>query len=148
MHLEPAAIRNIVRARHPHQLSGSDAAVILELCQLAVDADGREDPDEISMFFAFGAAVNELAGSAAASTPTFASDEDDDQRMHALAAQLASPASRELAYTIAYVLTVADVDIAPEESAFIEKLRAALRVDSDRADDLAAQIAAAITPNG
>jgi hypothetical protein len=146
MHLEPAAIREIVRARHPEPLSSADAETILELCQLAVDADGREDADEIAMFFAFGAAVNELAGIANASTPTFASDVDDDERLPALASQLRSAASRELAYTIAYVLTVADVDIAPEESAFIEQLATALGIEPDRADELAAAIAASITP--
>jgi hypothetical protein len=147
MHLERAAIREIVRARHPDPLGVADAETILGLSQLAVDADGREDADEIAMFFAFGAVLYELAGISGTPTPTFASDLEDDQRMQALASQLAAPASRELAYTIVYVLTVADVDVAPEESEFIEKLRAALGLDPDRADALAAEVAAAITPS-
>ncbi len=146
MNLHPAAIRSIVRARHAGPLPPADAEAILGLCQLAVDADGREDADEIAMFFAFGAAVNELAGIAGADTPTFASDLDDGEQLDVLAQQLVTQPSRELAYTIAYVLTVADVDIAPEESEFIENLRAALRIEPDRADALAAEIGAAITP--
>jgi hypothetical protein len=128
-------------------LPAADAETILGLCQLAVDADGREDPDEIAMFFAFGAALYELAGIAGTPTPTFASDLEDDHRLQELASQLHEPASRELAYAIAYVLTVADVDVAVEESEFIEKLRSALDLDSDRADELASEIAAAITPS-
>lgn len=146
MNLDPVAIRSIVRARHVGPLPPADAETILGLCQLAVDADGREDADEIAMFFAFGAAVNELAGIAGAPTPTFASDLDDGEQLEALAHQLVTQPSRELAYAIAYVLTVADVDIAPEESEFIDNLRAALRIEPDRADQLAAEIGAAITP--
>ncbi len=142
MHLEPSTIRTIVRARHPDPLAARDAETILALCQLAVDADGREDPDEIAMFFAFGAALYELAGIKGRPTPTFASDLEDDQQLRALAAQLTAPASRELAYAIAHVLTVADT--APEESQFLDQLRRALDLAPDRAAKLAADAAAAM----
>jgi hypothetical protein len=141
MHLEPSTIRNIVRARHPDPLAARDAETILALCQLAVDADGREDPDEIAMFFAFGAALYELAGIAGRPTPT-ASDLEDDQQLRALAAQLTAPASRELAYAIAHVLTVADT--APEESQFLDQLRTALGLAPDHAAKLAADAATAM----
>jgi hypothetical protein len=144
MHLEPAAIRKVVRSCHQGPLAASDAEVILGLCQLAVDADGREDADEIAMFFAFGAALYELAGIAGTPTP-FASDLEDDQRLESLASQLQAGPSRQLAYAIAYVLTVADVNSAPEESEFMDKLMAALRLESDR-DSIAAKVVAAIAP--
>ena len=73
-------------------------------------------------------------------------DEDDDERIHGLAAKLSTSASKELAYAVSHLLTVVDVQIAPEEEAFLESLRTALGIDDDRADDLAAQLGAAITP--
>ncbi|MBA3819371.1 MAG: hypothetical protein H0X17_10800 [Deltaproteobacteria bacterium] len=87
-----------------------------------------------------------LAGMADASTPTFAVDEDDDQRLRSQAEQLDGTASRELAYSVAFLLTVADTAIAPEEDVFIESLRTALRITEDRALELASTISAAVTP--
>jgi hypothetical protein len=145
MNLQPDRVREIVRATHPSALSPADAELVLGLCQLAIDSDGREDPDEIEMFFAFGKAVNELAGLTSTPVP-FASDEEDDVRLASLAKQLTARASRELAYTVAYVLTIADLDMAPEEDEFIERLRAALDIERGRAEELASSVANAITP--
>ena len=111
-----------------------------------MDADGREDPDEIAMFFAVGKAVYGIAGIADAPTPTFAADEEDDARLVALAGKLATQAGGELAYAVAYLLTVADVELAPAESALVEKLRTALAMTEERAAEVAATISAAITP--
>ena len=138
--------RDALRPLHPGKLSESDADTILEIAQLVVDADGREDPDEIAMFFAVGKAVYGIAGIADAPTPTFAADEEDDARLVALAGKLATQAGGELAYAVAYLLTVADVELAPAESALVEKLRTALAMTEERAAEVAATISAAITP--
>jgi hypothetical protein len=136
----------ILKAVHPDKLSPEDAETIMEIAQLVVDADGREDPDEIAMFFAVGKAVYALAGVTDAPTPTFATDEEDDARLTSLAAKLVTKASGELAYAVAYLLTVADVELAPAESALVESLRIALALDEERAAEIAATIGAAITP--
>ncbi|HTL37264.1 MAG TPA: hypothetical protein VL326_29225 [Kofleriaceae bacterium] len=135
-----------LKSVHPAKLSAEDAETIIELAQMAVDADGQEDVDEIKTFFALGKAVYELAGLADAPTPTFIGDDDDLERIRELGAKLSSKESRELAYAAAHLLTVVDVQIAPEEDEFLEKLRSALGIAEDRADELAAQMSSAITP--
>jgi hypothetical protein len=146
MTIDAAQLRTALKNVHPGSLSPDDAETIVALAQMSVDADGQEDADEIRMFFALGKAVYELAGLTETPTPTFAVDEDDDERIHGLAAKLSSASSKELAYAVSHLLTVVDVQIAPEEEAFLENLRTALGIDDDRADDLAAQLGAAITP--
>ena len=146
MNIDDGRFRDILRAQHPGPLSPVDAEVIVAIAQLAVDADGQEDASEIKMFFALGKAVFALAGMADAPTPTFASDDDDADRLLSLAKQLTAVASRELAYSVAHLLTISDVAIAPEEDDMLVDLRTALDITEDRAEDLARTIGAAITP--
>lgn len=145
MHIEEERLPAVVRALHQGALSVGDAETVVALAQLAVDADGREDPDEIAMFFAFGKSVLGLAGITETPTPTVSGD-DEDERIAELAGRISTPAARELAYTMAYVLTIADYQAAPEENVFMEKLRGALKISTDRAADLAQRVAEAITP--
>jgi hypothetical protein len=146
MNIDAGRFRDILRAQHPGPLSPVDAELIVAIAQLAVDADGREDADEIKMFFTIGKAVFALAGMSEVPTPTFAVDEDDHERLLALAKQLQGVPSRELAYSVSFLLMVADIAIAPEEDAFIENLRTSLGIDEDRAHTLATTITVAITP--
>jgi len=138
--------REAMRSVHPERLPAEDAETIVELAQMAVDADGQEDPDEIKTFFALGKAVYDLAGLPDTPTPTFIGDDDDLERIRELGSKLSSTQARELAYATAHLLTVVDVQIAPEEDSFLEKLRTALGLSEERAADLAAQMSAAITP--
>jgi hypothetical protein len=146
MQIDSARLPAIVRALHEGPLSIGDADTVVGIAQLAIDADGREDPDEIGMFFAFGKAVLALAGVDATPAPTVSGDEEDE-RIAELVGKLSNTAARELAYTMSYVLTIADLDAAPEESQFMEKLRARLQISSERANDLAQRVAEAITPS-
>jgi tellurite resistance protein len=136
----------VLKTVHPDQLSPEDAETIMEIAQLVVDADGQEDQDEIQSFFAIGKTVYTMAGLAETPTPTFVSDLEDDERIATLAKELGTPASKELAYCVAYLLAVSDIALAPEEDAYVENLRVALEMTEDRADELAAQMGAAITP--
>src|SRR4051812_45941806 len=106
--------RDTLKTVHPAKLSAEDAETIIELAQMAVDADGQEDVDEIKTFFALGKALFELAGMADTPTPTFVGDDDDLERIRTLGAKLSTNESRELAYATAHLLTVIDVQIAPE----------------------------------
>src|SRR5687767_10017980 len=114
MRNDAAQLRAALRTVHPGTLSPADAETIIALAQMSVDADGHEDADEIQMFFALGKAVFELAGLTDTPTPTFA-DEDDEERIQSLATSLQSSESRDLAYAVAHLLSVVDVQIAPEE---------------------------------
>lgn len=146
MNIDAGRFPDILRTQHPGPLSPIDAEVIVAIAQLAVDADGQEDVDEIKMFFALGKAVFSLAGMAEAPTPTFASGDDDSERLLTLAKQLTAVPSRELAYSVAHLLTISDVAIAPEEDDMLVDLRTALDISEDRAEELARVIGAAVTP--
>lgn len=134
------SLKTCLRAFHPEPLAPEDAEAILAIAQLVVDIDGREGPDEIKLFFAIGKLLFELAGAPDTSIPTFASDEDDEERMFELATQLKGPPARELTYAIARVLASADLDVAPEEDTFVDRLRGILSLSRERADEITAQI--------
>lgn len=138
--------RTVFKTVHPDKLSLDDAETILELAQMAVDSDGQEDIDEIKTFAVIGKAVFELAGMVDAPTPAFLGDDDDLERIRDLGAKLSTTQARELAYAAAHLLAVIDVQIQPEEDEFLEKLRTALGITEDRADQLAEQMGEAITP--
>lgn len=146
MPLDTTRFREVLTPLNPGPLSPTDAEAIVELAQLTLDADGREDADEIKAFFAVGKAVFAMAGLDGAPTPTFASDDEDNERMRTLATGLTTPAAKELAFACAHLLSISDIDIAPEEDAFMGALRDALAMTVERGDAIAAELNAALTP--
>lgn len=129
-------------------LPPGDAELIIAIAQLAVAADRVDDPDERALFEALAALVYKHA-KLDSSAPTLAPVDDDEQRIEHLrshAAQLAGKPSAALAFAVAYVLVIADLELAPEEGALLDTLREALGLDEDRAEDLTAAVGAAITP--
>ena len=146
MSIDPSRFREAIRTIHAGTLAVDEAEAIVALAQLAVDADGREDPDEIKTFFTAGKAIYELTGMPDLPTPTFLDADDPEDRMRELAGQLHTAAAKDLAYAVAFVMAVSDVDIAPEEGALVEKLQDVLKLPEERAAEIAATISAAITP--
>ena len=139
-------LKEILTSIHPGTLSPMDAEAIVELAQLMLDADGREDTDEIKTFFALGKVVFGMAGMGDAATPTFLNDDEDYERMRELAGTLSSAASKELALATAHLLSISDVAIAPEEDEFISVLIGALGLTEERAEAIAETVNTAITP--
>ena len=139
-------LKEIFTSIHPGPLSPMDAEAILELAQLALDADGREDADEIKTFFAIGKVVFGMAGMADAATPTFLNDEEDHERLRELAGKLTSAGSKELALACTHLLSISDVAIAPEEDELIAVLVQALGLSQERAEAIIETINTAITP--
>ncbi|HEY4059117.1 MAG TPA: hypothetical protein VGM39_21020 [Kofleriaceae bacterium] len=139
-------LKELVKALHPGKLSAVDAEAIVELTQLALDADGREDSDEIKTFFALGKAVFGLAGMGDAELPTFVGGDDDGERMKELASSISATPAKELAFACAHVLSISDVDIAPEESDFLAALLDTLGISDERSEALVEQVNELITP--
>jgi uncharacterized tellurite resistance protein B-like protein len=121
---------------HILPLEREDADAIIELAQLVVDIDGDEGTDEIQLFFAVGKLLYEHAEVKDASVPTFASHDDDEDRLFELATQLKSTETRELAFVVARVLAEADLEIVAAEETFIQRLRSLLSISKERADEL------------
>lgn len=146
MPLDTARFREILEPLHPGAVSAADAEVIVELAQLLVDSDGREDADEVTTYFAVGKAVYAMAGLTTTPTPSFMGGDDDGEHMRALAQRLATAHARELAFGCAHLLSISDLDLAPQEDSFMADLRDALSIAAERAEQIVARLNAAITP--
>lgn len=128
-------------------LSPGEAQAIVKLARLAVDADDREDEDEVAILDTLVDHVCKLAG--VAPPPLEALPRDDLERSARLAElvpPIAGKASGALAYIIVYLLIVSDMDIAPAETRFVEQVRDAVGLDQSRGQDLAASAAEIVTP--
>lgn len=120
---------------HILPLEKEDADVILELAQLVVHIDGSEDSDEVKLYFTIGKLVYELAD-VKEPVPTFASDQDDDERLFELSTALRSTEARELAFVVARALAEANLEIVAAEEKFISQLRSLLSISKERAEEL------------
>lgn len=120
---------------HILPLEREDAERILELAQLVVDIDGGEDSDEIKLYFEVGKVLFELA-EVTDSVPTFATDQDDDERLFEVATELKSTEVRELAFVVARVLAEADLEIVAAEETFLQRLRGLLSISRERTEEL------------
>jgi hypothetical protein len=129
-------LRNAFGVIHILPPTTEDVATILELAQLVVDIDGDEGTDEIKLYFSIGKVLLALAEAPDASIPTFASHEDDEERLFDLATQLKSTEVRELAFAVCRVLAEADLEIVAAEETFIQRLRSLLSISKERAEEL------------
>jgi hypothetical protein len=128
-------LRSAFGVIHILPLEKEDADVILELAQLVVHVDGSEDSDEVKLYFTIGQLVYDLAD-IKESVPTFASDQEDDERLFELSTALRSTESRELAFVVARALAEANLEIVAAEEKFISQLRSLLSISKERAEEL------------
>ena len=131
-----------------HELAPAEAELIVAIAQLAVAADRVDDPDERALFETICGLLYKHAN-VETTAPTLAPLDDDEQRidhMKSHAAQLVGKPAAGLAFAVAYVLVIADMQLAPEEGALLEALREALGIDEARAEDLSGAVGEAITP--
>jgi hypothetical protein len=149
--IDPAKFMTLASALGDAKLSAADATAIVSVARLAVDADRTEDSDELALYDVLAEHVCKLAGISAdavqdAEDHKPRGDDDRQQRMLARADQLKTKPPRELAYAVAYILTIADLDIAPAEDAFLAALQEALAIDDDRQSEIAELVNEAIAP--
>lgn len=151
MNISAAQYQQIVSLVYPATDAGpspAEAELIVAICQLAVAADDEEGEDETVLFDQVAALVYAHA-KLQTSPPAFQPFTDPDQRLDLIkshAAQLAGKPAAGLAYVLAYVLTIADLELAPAEGEFIDDLGEALGLDSDRADALITATTELLTP--
>ncbi len=130
------------------KLTAPEAELVIAIAQLAVAADRVEDPDEQALFHQLAGHLYQHAN-VSTTPPSLGPIEDAERRVDHLrshAAQLQGKPSAALAYSVAYILAISDMDLAPEEGEMLEILREALGLDEEKAEDLLPIVAELITP--
>ncbi|HEX7703086.1 MAG TPA: hypothetical protein VF403_20250 [Kofleriaceae bacterium] len=133
------------------KLSATEAQAIVGLARLAIDADRTVDGDELDLYDDLADLICELAG-ADADADEIVETEDrkprgDDDRVARIAdgaGKLTTTSVRELGYAVAFMLTIADLAIQPDEDAYLAQLQDALVISDDRQAEIAATVSDAI----
>ena len=143
MHVNGDAFRSMVTATAGDgtTIAESDARAVLGICALVAGADDKTDVDEDSV-------LGEIAGHLGPTVPDVRANDDLErlEQIREIGGELSTQGVRDLAYALAYVVAIADLELAPAESEFLADLAVALGVSDARADELAALCAQAITP--
>jgi hypothetical protein len=130
--------------------SPSETRAILQIAQLAAGVDLSDDAAEHGLLGALTYRLCTLAEIPISSVPVLSPLPIDAEERNALISSLASrvvtTGGRELAFIVAYLLTVSDLELAPVESELLEGLRRALWIRRERANELLADASELVTP--
>jgi hypothetical protein len=147
LHLTDEFIRSILSTE---RLDAAQVNAIVRMAYLAAEIDFTEDTAERATLVGLGEQLSRIAQvpvqSIAPISPLPIDDEERRARIREIGLDLTTRSARELAYVVAYLLAVSDVELAPVETRFLEDLQAALDIEDDRAAELAATAASAATP--
>jgi hypothetical protein len=143
-------------------LTVGEVDAILEAAYLATAADGELSAEEHEAFRAVASALRHIAagGGGAASKAKVIGDKDLNllferfavrsehaeraARVSAVRDRLGRTEVRELAYKVAFAMSLCDLDANEEEAAYDDELIEAFGIDGERADALAAEVYAAL----
>jgi hypothetical protein len=132
-------------------ISAQEIRAILQLVQLAASTDLDDDPAEWGVLRTVTARLCARGGIAPDSVPVLSPmPTDDDERATRIARlvpRLTTTGARDLALALAYLVIVADLELAPVESALLERLQGALTIPRERADDVVQAVAQIVTPD-
>ena len=148
MQVDRAQFQKIQEALGATTVTPAEAELLVAIAQLSVAADRVEDEDELALFDQIVAHVYGVAR-LDTTPPSLAPVDDEEQRREHLrshAAQLAGKPTAKLAYGIAYLLTIADMDVAFDEMETVDTLGEALGLSPEDCDDLASTVSEIITP--
>lgn len=132
-------------------LDPGEIPAIIRIVELAAAVDLDDDRKERSVARALTRRLCALGGLApdaiAPLSPVPTDDEDRAAAIAAIAGRLTTQGGRDLGFAVAYLVIVADLELAPIEAALLDHLQRALGVPRDRADALAAVVSAIVTPD-
>jgi len=130
--------------------SPTEARAILQIAQLAAGVDLDDDIDERGLLGTLRRQVCVLADIPVSSVPVLTPLPGDAEERAAIVRTLASrvvtTAGRELAFVVAYLLAVVDLELAPVEVDLLEELRRALWLEPGRAAELLVGASEIVTP--
>jgi len=130
--------------------SRSEARTILQIAQLAAGIDLDDDAAERSLLGTLTHRLCAVADIPVSSVPVLSPlpGDAEERRMQigSLANQLATTPARELAFIVAYLLIVVDLELAPVEIELLEELRGALDIERGRATEILVEASELVTP--
>ncbi len=120
-------------------LDRAQATTILQFAQLAAGVDLDDDPAEQAILQTLAQQIASVLGTKPDDVLPIPPLPDEDARLHwlgALASELETRGARELAFVLAFLVSVADLDLNALEMSSLEELQRVLGVDEQRATDL------------
>ncbi len=120
-------------------LERAEVLAILELARLAAGVELEDDPEEHAALQAVAQHVGSLAGLKPGELLAMTQMPDDEARsawLGSLTSQLQTRGARELAYAVAFLVSVADLRLTPAEKTALEAFQYALGLEHRRATDL------------
>jgi hypothetical protein len=141
------------------EFSRTEVDAILEAAYLATAADGRLSEEEYEAFRAVASTLRFIAAGGSGVPPLLEDRELDGlfdgfaargahadrvARVSAVRDQLARAEVRELAYKVAFAMSLCDLDANDDEEAYDDELMESFGIDEERADALAAEVYAAL----
>jgi hypothetical protein len=159
--VSPFPVVHVERVLPPRaSLTVGEVDAILEAAYLATAADGHLSSEEHEAFRTVASALRQIAAGGTSRNPKVISDKDLDSlflrfavrsdhaeravRVAAVRERLARVEVRELAYKVAFAMSLCDLDASAEEEAYDDELIAAFGIDDERADALSAEVYAAL----
>lgn len=122
----------------------AEVLAILEIARLAAGVEPEESPQEHATLQAIAQQVGSLAGLLPGELLASPQPPDDEARstwLGSLAGRLRTRGARELAYAVAFLVSVADLQLTPDEKTALEAFQHALGLDHRRATDLVVLVA-------
>jgi hypothetical protein len=143
--VDQTRLHRITRALLPEEtLRASEALAMLEILRIAAGADGRRHAQEQAVLHAVTQCVCQLAGLEPDEPREVPHMLDGGRRLELLAEILETPGAKELAYALSLIVSVADLEKVPTETAHLEHLQHALGIDHRRATDLTVLVVEAV----
>src|SRR4051794_33300716 len=132
------------------QIGPPEVRTILQVVQLAAEVDLDDDPAELTLLRSLTARLCTATGIALDRFPLLSPIPTDDEeraaQIAALVRRLPTTGARDLAFALAYLMVVSDLELAPIEDALLQQLQRALTIPPERASDLIDAIARIVTP--
>lgn len=132
------------------QLGPLEVRTVLQIAQLAGDVDLDDDPAELTLLRSLTTRLCTATGIVLDRFPLLSPIPTDDEerawQIAALVRQLPATGARDLAFALAYLMIVSDLELAPVEDALLQQLQRALTIPPGRASGLIEGIAQIVTP--
>jgi hypothetical protein len=151
MQIDAVTFRTIARRLlSPNTLTRDEAFAIAHAAQIAAGVDLWENPEEHALLRQLVEHVCVIVGITPADIQPASPLPIDGEERHAWCVRIASalntPGADELAYVVAYLVTVADIEMAPLENDFLDELRIVLGLDRGHAADVVVTVSSLLTP--